>query len=314
MHRFGTLALAALMTLGLAAAPLAARSATPTALPPSPGPPAESFDSGMLHVDRYGAGAQAVVLIPGLSCGPWEWYGVIAHLAPKYTVYALTLPGFDGRPASAKKPLISAFVTDFGALLDAHKIVKPIVVGHSLGGTLAIVLGERMPLRLKSIVAVDGLPVFPTVASMTADQRVAAALQMAAPLANDSPTQFAAGNSSFMSSYGTSVPALVEPASVELSKSDPLAAAAWLQEDVAGDWRPALREIALPLTEIMPYYAPDHTGPPLPYTQDQTQAFYASLLAGAPHLTIVPIAQARHFVMLDQPDAFDAALDPLLAK
>jgi len=314
MNRLAAVALAVLLGLGVAGVPLAAESAATAALPPAPGAPAESFDSGMLHVDRYGSGAQAVILIPGLSCGPWQWYGVIAHLAPKYTVYALTLPGFDGRPATQKKPLVSSFVADFGALLDAHKIVKPIVVGHSLGGTLAIVLGEQMPQRLKSIVAVDGLPVFPTLGGATADQRAAAALQMSSSIANLTPDQFAAGNATFMSTYGTSVPALVAPSSVELSKSDPLAAAAWLQEDLSGDWRPALREITLPLTEIMPYFAPDHTGPPLPYSLEQTQAFYAALLAGAPQLTIVPIPQARHFVMLDQPDAFDAALDPLLAK
>jgi len=280
-------------------------------LPPAP-TPAASYDVGMLHVDQFGSGAQAMILIPGLSCGPWEWYGTIAHEAPNYTIYALTLPGFDGRPASKEKPLIAGFVSDFATLLASHKIVKPIVVGHSLGGTLAIVLGETYPTRLRSIVAVDGLPVFPTVSAATADQRSAAATQMAAPLANLTPDQFLAANTSFMSSFGLADATLVSPTAALLSKSDPLAAAAWLLEDVSGDWRPALREVTIPLTEIMPYYAPDHQAPPLQYTQDQTLAFYSSLLAGAPKLTVVPLPAARHFAMLDQPDAFYAVLDQAL--
>jgi pimeloyl-ACP methyl ester carboxylesterase len=199
-------------------------------------------------------------------------------------------------------------------MLDAHKIVKPVVIGHSLGGTLAIVFGEKNPTSVKSIVAVDGLPVFPTLGGATAAERATTALQMSSQIANLSPAQFAAGNTSFMSSFGTSNAALVDASSALLSKSDPLASAAWLQEDLAGDWRPALREISVPLVEIMPYYAPDHQAPPMNFTQDQTQAFYASLLAGVPHLTIVPIPGARHFVMLDQPDALDAALDTVLGS
>ncbi len=84
-----------------------------------------------------------MILIPGLASGPWSWYGTIAHFQPQYTIYSLTLPGFDGRPATTKTPLFDTFASDFTALLDQRKIDKPIVMGHSLGGTLAIMLGEQ---------------------------------------------------------------------------------------------------------------------------------------------------------------------------
>jgi pimeloyl-ACP methyl ester carboxylesterase len=281
-------------------------------LPPAP-VAAESFDVGTLHVDRYGTGPRAIILIPGLSCGPWEWYGTIAHELPSATIFALTLPGFDGRTATDKKPLIDTFVADLATLIDTRKIVKPVIVGHSLGGTLAIIAGERYPSRLKAIVAVDGLPVFPTLGTATSEQRATAAMQMAGSIVNMSPDAFLASNTNFMATFGVADTTLVAPTAVLLSKSDPVAAAAWLQEDVAGDWRPALREVSIPLTEIMPYNAPDHQAPPLNFTQDQTLAFYTALLSGAPKLSVVPIPAARHFVMLDQPDAFYAALDHALA-
>ena len=286
--------------------------ASASSLPPAPAS-GESFDVGALHVDRYGSGAQALIYIPGLSCGPWEWYGSIAHELPKYTIYALTLPGFDGRPASKQKPLIAAFVHDFATLLEMRKIVKPVVIGHSLGGTLAIVLGQTYPSRLHSVIAVDGLPVFPTMGTLDAAARTAAAMQMAEPLINATPDQFLTANQGFMSSFGIADATLVDPTAQLLSKSDPAASAAWLQEDVSGDWRPALREVTIPLVEIMPYYAPDHAAPPLNFTQDQTLAFYTSLLAGAPKLTVLAIPNARHFVMLDQPAVFDTTLDQALA-
>jgi len=43
------------------------------------------------------------------------------------------------------------------------------------------------------------------------------------------------------------------------------------------------------------------------------RAYYASLLRGVPELEVVTIAPARHFVMLDQPDALVAALRKFLA-
>ena len=39
----------------------------------------------------------ALIFIPGLACGPWTWTQTAARLEGKYTVYLLTLPGFDGR-------------------------------------------------------------------------------------------------------------------------------------------------------------------------------------------------------------------------
>jgi len=286
-----------------------------SAAPLAPAPTtAESFDVGTLHIDRYGTAKPAMILIPGLGSGPWSWYGTIAHFEPQYTIYALTLPGFDGRPATTKTPLFATFESDFNALLDQRKIERPIVMGHSLGGTLAIMLGEQIPNRLKAIIAVDGLPIYPPVASATPDERKAAAAQAAAPIASSDAATALAYEKRFMSTFGTIDPALVDPTATLEAKSDPKAVAAWFQEDIATDLRPDLSKIAIPLLEIMPYYGPDHTHPPLQYTQAQTLAFYQSLLAGAPHADVVAIPDARHFAMLDQPAAFCAAVEKFTAS
>lgn len=290
-----------------------AMPASAAPLPPAPAV-AESFNVGTLHVDRYGTAKQAMVLIPGLGSGPWSWYGTIAHFEPQYTVYALTLPGFDGLPPTAKTPLFATFTSDFSALLDQRKIDKPIVMGHSLGGTLAIMLGEQQASRLKAIIAVDGLPVYPLTANMTPEQRKAAGAQVAAPIASADPATGLAYEKRFMSTFGTNDPALVDPTAALEAKSDAKAVAAWFQEDITSDLRPDLAKITIPLLELMPYYAPDHTQPPLKYTQAETLAFYQSLLTGAPQAQVVPIPDARHFAMLDQPAAFYAAVEKFVAS
>jgi len=85
-----------------------------------------SFVAGSLQIDRYGKG-DAVVLLPGLTAGTWEWYDTIRHLDVHHTVYAISLPGFDGRPA-ANPPLFDRFTSDFWSFVNTQHVARPIVI------------------------------------------------------------------------------------------------------------------------------------------------------------------------------------------
>ena len=117
----------------------------------------------------------------------------------------------------------------------------------------------------------------------------------------------------YMASIGTNKPELVAPTAELEVKSDPAAVAAWSQADLTADLRPNLSRIAIPFLEVMPY-EPADAKPPTNYTQDQVQAFYTSLIAGAPKGSVVAIAPSRHFAMLDQPEQFYAALTQFLGS
>ena len=289
--------------------PLAAHAA---ALPPDP-PRAESFDVGMLHVDRYGSG-DPIVLIPGLACGAWTWNGLIPHLAVKHSVYALTIAGFAGRPASGT-PTFAAFENDLTALLDQRHLVKPVVVGHSLGGTLAIDYAETHPDRVRAVVAADGLPVFPGMHQITSQQREAAGAQMAAAVKGQTHDQLLAFEKSYMATVGVSDAALAEQVAALSSQSEPAAVGAWLQADLAADLRPNLAKITVPVLEIAPFVAAETSAVRGLYSSEpEKAAFYRSLLTGVAKLDVVTIAPARHFVMLDQPERFSAVLDGFLAR
>lgn len=266
----------------------------------------ETFDSGMLHVDRYGSGTKSLVFIPGLASGPWSWYEQIAKFSPAYSVYAITLPGFDGRPASTDPNLIASFSRDFWTLIETHHIEKPVVVGHSLGGTLAIALAEQKPEMLSGIVAVDGMPVFPAAAQATPEQRAAMAKSAAVQYGTMSHEQVVQYERNYMASIGTTDAAFVPELADLVTKSDPKAVGAWIEADLNDDLRPQLDKITIPFMEVMPY------APPSPYSQSDTVAFYKMLLTGAPKAQVVPISPARHYAMLDQPQKFDAALAQFL--
>lgn len=264
--------------------------------------PARSFDAGSTHVDVYGSGPQAVVVIPGLACGPWEWSDEIARLAHTDTVYALTLSGFDGRPYTIAGDPFTAFDSDFETLLSDEHLASVELLGHSLGGTLAIDLAEKHPAQITRVVALDGLPVFPTLAFSTPAARAAAAAQASSAIANETPAQLLAYETTYMRSATLKSDLGDEAAKLE-AKSSASGVAAWLKADLSDDTRPDLPRATMPILELMPYASPS------PYTQAQTLGFYQTILHGAPHATVMPIVPARHFAMFDRPRAVESAID-----
>ena len=88
---------------------------------------------------------------------------------------------------------------------------------------------------------------------------------------------------------------------------------AWMQALLTRDLRPELNKITIPFVEIMPH-DPADAKQPMGQTQEQKLALYKSLVAGAPKGSVVVISPARHFVMLDQPDAFHKAISEFMAS
>ena len=75
-----------------------------------------------------------------------------------------------------------------------------------------------------------------------------------------------------------------------------------LYEDLTTDIRPELGAITTPVTLIVPW---SDTG----FGEERTLAFYKRQYATLPKLDVVGIGDAGHFVMLDQPQKFAAAVD-----
>jgi len=104
-----------------------------------------------------GAGSP-VVLIHGLSNSVEHWLLNIYALAAEHTVYALDLVGHGrtDKPLSRSYdlPALASFVLDF---MDAVGVERAHLIGHSLGGGVALTIAEASPERVRRIVLVDSL-------------------------------------------------------------------------------------------------------------------------------------------------------------
>jgi pimeloyl-ACP methyl ester carboxylesterase len=274
---------------------------------------AQAPPAGTLKVERHGDHGRAVILIPGLQGGPWVWQQTIAQLQKNHVVYAVTLAGFDGMPAPADGGnLFDRADASLLQLIEHQKIDKPVLVGHSLGGTLALrFAGEHADL-IAGVVAVDGLPIFPGMERVSAEQRQAMAAQMRDAMAAATPEQFQAQSLGYMQKIGVIDPQLAARYAPMNARSDIQASAQYMAEDLAFDGRAGLKNANVPILEISPYNAPDFSTPPMAMSEAQKTAYYQSLLANAPKAKVLSISPSRHFVMLDQPVKFQQALDGFL--
>jgi pimeloyl-ACP methyl ester carboxylesterase len=277
-------------------------------------PPAATSTVGTLKVERHGDHGRPVILIPGLEGGPWVWERTIGALQKDHVVYAVTLAGFDGVPAPAGGSLFDRADASLKQLIEQRKIDKPVLVGHSLGGTLALRFAGEHPRMISGVVAVDGLPVFPGMERMGMEQRKAMAAQIRQQMGALSPEQFAAQSLAYMQHVGVIDPQLAARYAPMNARSDIKASAQYMAEDMLADYRPGLKNANVPILEISPYNAPDFAHSPKPMSEAQKTAYYESLLAGAPQAKVVSISPSRHFVMLDQPTTFQRTLESFLAS
>jgi pimeloyl-ACP methyl ester carboxylesterase len=271
--------------------------------------------TGTLKVERHGDHGRPVILIPGLQGGPWLWQQTIESLQRDHVVYAVTLVGFNGVPAPADGGnLFDRADASLLQLIKQEHIDKPVLVGHSLGGTLALrFAGEHADL-ISAVVAVDGLPIFPGMDRVSTEQRKAMAAQMRQQMGAMTPDQFKAQSLQYMQHVGLVDQALAARYAPMTARSDIKASAQYMAEDLASDLRPGLKNATVPILEISPYYAPDFSHPPMVMSEAQKAAYYQSLLSNAPNAKVVSISPSRHFVMLDQPAKFQQVLADFLTS
>ena len=286
--------------LALMAVPIGAPAAAPT-----------SFEIGSVHVDRYGSGSPALVLIPGLTDSGAVWGTAVARYESTHTIYVLTLPGFGGR-APVAAPMLDTVDRDIAAFLP--KANRPVIVGHSMGGFIAIRLAEEHSDLLRGAICIDGLPVFPGMDAMTAQTRAYIATMAGQRIANATQAQFEASERRQVS-YMTE-PQNVKTALRVAEGANIAATAAYMQEMMSADLRPALSKITVPLLEIGPFDA--SVDPQNPYVTMKTlaekQAYYQQLLKNDPTAEVRMVNDSRHFIMLDQPTQLFSAIDAFLAS
>lgn len=114
-------------------------------------------DQGIVHYEAYGRG-QPVILLHGWL-GSWGyWLKTMETLKSKYRCYALDFWGFGESGKLRTSYQVDDFVNLVDQFMDRLGIEEAPIVGHSMGGTVAISLALHKPKRVQRVIVV-GSPV-----------------------------------------------------------------------------------------------------------------------------------------------------------
>jgi len=111
----------------------------------------------LFEVEISGTGDKSIIFIPGFSCSGDVWDQTVADYKDSYTCYVLTMAGFAGT-APQPNPTFTGWENSIADYIKANNIDKPIIIGHSMGGGLAMALAADFPDLIGKIVVVDALP------------------------------------------------------------------------------------------------------------------------------------------------------------
>ena len=106
---------------------------------------------------KSGIGKQAMILIPGFACSGDVWEETIANFENDYTCYSLTMAGFAGVDPQMNSSFKN-WTISIAEFIKANKMEKPIIIGHSMGGGLALAIAADYPDLIEKIIVIDALP------------------------------------------------------------------------------------------------------------------------------------------------------------
>lgn len=109
------------------------------------------------EVKKSGQGKLAIIFIPGLGCSGEVWDQTVAQLEKDYTCYTLTMAGFSGTQPQPEPTFVN-WEAQIARYIRENNIPKPIIIGHSLGGGLALAIAADFPQLVSKIIVVDALP------------------------------------------------------------------------------------------------------------------------------------------------------------
>jgi pimeloyl-ACP methyl ester carboxylesterase len=249
-------------------------------------------------VAQVSGSGKPVILIPGLMSDSRVWEELTRSLSKTYQVHAINIAGFAGTPA-IDSPSLVLMKQQLMAYIQQHKLHKPAVIGHSLGGFMSFWMSSSAPTDIGPIISIDGLPfigpVFTRTNATTVESLAGQAQQVKSMYNNMSQQQLIQ-----QSSYGLSIQASSDEAKQQVMNmvktSDTKTVGDAIYTLMRHDLRQDIANITSPVLLL---------GASGGFSTDEEktamQTLYAQQLQALPNAELRMNADSRHFIMLDAP-------------
>ena len=125
--------------------------------------------AGDLRYTKRGSGDETVILIHGFGGDLDNWLFNLDALAEKATVYALDLPGHGQSVKKLDNPGLASLTAALEGFMDKLGIAKAHLVGHSMGGAIAMQMAANQPSSVKSLTLICSGGMGPEIGSYVDD-------------------------------------------------------------------------------------------------------------------------------------------------
>jgi len=273
------------------APPPASQAAPAKESGPAEGAPRIAIAPDGVHVQYhvYGAGEPALVFIHGWSCDSNYWREQVPVFKQHYTVVTVDLAGHGGTDGSRTDWSIARFGQDVATAMSAVPNQQVILVGHSMGGPVAIEAARLLKSRVIGIIGVD---TFNTVGAPPPSKAQVDAIIR--PFEAD----FIGHTRELVTEHlfaTTGNRELANKIAYDMSLSPPKVAIPSLRALFEYDFSEPLKDVSVPIVAI-----DSDLGEPVNETR---------IRKVLPKFHVVTIKGVGHFLMMEDPARFNAALE-----
>jgi pimeloyl-ACP methyl ester carboxylesterase len=272
-------------------------------LSPTSGWAQTPFRSRRIAVQTRGEGPD-LILIPGLASTAEVWRSTADRLEGR-RLHLVSVRGFGDLAAdqNASGPVSGPVATEIGRYIREQTLDRPAVIGHSLGGQLALRVAADTGPGVDRVMTVDASPFFPALiapGSTVADvEPIARVAYQAIQFLGDEALRMRGREMGV--ELGGAADALF--GTVGWQGGDRRVLAQALYEVMTVDLRPRLPAVAAPVTVVYGWSADERS--PRSHTDGLFHQAYDRLRRPA---TFERIEGAEHMVMIDQPRRFLGAV------
>lgn len=268
------------------------------------GAAARAFTSNEISVATRGSGPD-IILIHGLAGHTGVWSQSADALDDRYRLHLVQIHGFGGVPRTSADTLVTAAVArEVARYIRETGLTRPALIGHSMGGTIAMMVTARNPGLVGRVMVVDMIPFMG--AMFGQPDATPASLR---PMAEQMRTQLLTTNAlEPMIATMTRGEANRQQLLQYANASDRRTVANAMHELILTDLRPELARINVPLTVLYVQAAN------VPMSADQFDLAMKQMYGGAAGVMLERIADSNHYIQLDQPARFVAAVDAFMRR
>ena len=252
-------------------------------------------DQGILHYEVYGRG-RPVILLHGWL-GSWGlWQETMAYLGKFYRTYALDFWGFGESGTKRSTYQVQDFVSMVDQFMEQLGISQAPLVGHSMGGTVSLSVAIQYPQRVRKVVIIGS----PIVGSSLSILLKLFGRRWIAMLVHHNLWALKLSYRILAPFYSRD-PRWADMMDRDVSRTTLESFLISIASLRKTDLRPSLPQIKMPAMGMFGHrdivVSPNQWKP---------------MLAGIPHARIERFPNAGHFIMLDEPQAFQETLRSFL--